>query len=104
LSFAHYPSLQDRVVLITGGGSGIGGSMTEAFAGQGARVAFLDIDEAASTALTDRLAHARHRPLFIHCDLTDIAALRDAIARVRAQLGPVAVLINNAANETARSP
>jgi NAD(P)-dependent dehydrogenase (short-subunit alcohol dehydrogenase family) len=73
--------------------------MTEAFAGQGARVAFLDIDEAASTALTDRLAHARHRPLFIHCDLTDIAALRDAIARVRAQLGPVAVLINNAAND-----
>jgi NAD(P)-dependent dehydrogenase (short-subunit alcohol dehydrogenase family) len=99
LSFAHYPSLQDRVVLVTGGGSGIGGSMTEAFAGQGARVAFLDIDEMASTALAGRLAGARHKPLFIRCDLTDIAALKGAVARVRAELGPVAVLVNNAAND-----
>ncbi|HET7715063.1 MAG TPA: SDR family oxidoreductase [Bauldia sp.] len=99
MSFAHYPSLLDRVVLITGGGSGIGGAMTEAFAAQGARVAFLDIDVPASTALVDRLAAMRHRPLFIRCDLTDIAALRAAIARIRDELGPVAVLVNNAAND-----
>lgn len=99
MTFAQYPSLQDRVVLITGGGSGIGGSMTEAFAGQGARVAFIDIDEGASTALVARLAGARHKPLFIRCDLTDIDALKAAVARVRAELGPVAVLVNNAAND-----
>lgn len=99
MSFAHYPSLQDRVVLITGGGSGIGGSMTEAFAAQGARVAFIDIDESASTALVERLSGARYRPLFIAADLIDIDALRAAVARVRAELGPVAVLVNNAAND-----
>ena len=99
MSFAHYPSLQDRVVLITGGGSGIGGSMTEAFAVQGARVAFLDIDDAASTALIGRLSGARHRPLFIRTDVTDIVALKAAIARVRDQAGPIAVLVNNAAND-----
>lgn len=99
MSFAHYPSLQDRVVLITGGGSGIGGSMTESFAGQGARVAFIDIDEGASTALAERLANARHQPLFLRADLTDIPALKAAVTRVRDELGPVAVLVNNAAND-----
>jgi NAD(P)-dependent dehydrogenase (short-subunit alcohol dehydrogenase family) len=99
LSFAHYPSLEDRVVLITGGGSGIGGAMTEAFAGQGARVAFIDIDEAASAALAARLGGTRHRPQFIPADLTDVDALRDAVARIHAELGPVAVLVNNAAND-----
>ena len=99
MSFAHYPSLQDRVVLITGGGSGIGGSMTEAFAGQGARVAFVDIDEKASTALVERLSAARHQPLFIRADVTDIGALKHAVARVRTEAGPVAVLVNNAAND-----
>jgi NAD(P)-dependent dehydrogenase (short-subunit alcohol dehydrogenase family) len=99
LSFAHYPSLEDRVVLITGGGSGIGAAMTEAFARQGARVAFLDIDESASVALAEQLATQKHKPRFIRSDVTDIDALRLAIARVRSELGPVAVLINNAAND-----
>jgi NAD(P)-dependent dehydrogenase (short-subunit alcohol dehydrogenase family) len=99
LTFAHYPSLQDRVVLVTGGGSGIGGAMTEAFAEQGARVAFIDIDEAASAALVARLSGARYRPLFIRADLNDIGALRSAIARIHAELGPVSVLVNNAAND-----
>jgi NAD(P)-dependent dehydrogenase (short-subunit alcohol dehydrogenase family) len=99
LTFAHYPSLQDRVVLITGGGSGIGGAMTEAFAAQGARVAFIDIDEAASAALVERLSGARHPPLFIRADLNDIGALRSAVARVLAEVGPVSVLVNNAAND-----
>jgi len=103
LSFAKYPSLEGRVVLITGGGSGIGGSMTEAFAGQGARVAFLDIDEAASGALVGRLSGSRHKPLFIPCDVTDLAALKAAIVRVRGEVGPVSVLVNNAANDDRHS-
>jgi len=99
LSFAHYPSLEDRVVLITGGGSGIGSAMTEAFARQGARVAFLDIDDGASIALAERLSAERHKPRFVRCDVTDIDTLKSAIGRVRTELGPVAVLINNAAND-----
>ena len=99
-NFAVYPSLRDRVTLVTGGGSGIGASMVEHFAAQGARVAFFDIDRAASEQLVSELAgRTAHAPLFIRCDLTDIDALRAGTAAVERQLGPVRVLINNAAND-----
>ena len=97
--FATYPSLADRVVLISGGGSGIGAELVRAFAANAARVAFLDVAEDASTALVESLADARHRPLFIPCDVRDIDALQAAIARVRREVGPVAALVNNAARD-----
>jgi NAD(P)-dependent dehydrogenase (short-subunit alcohol dehydrogenase family) len=87
------------VVLITGGGSGIGAAIVEAFVANHARVAFLDIQESPSRALVDHLSGATHPPLFLPCDLTDIAALQKAIDQVRDQLGQVAVLVNNAAND-----
>lgn len=98
-NFARYPSLADRVVLITGGATGIGASFVEHFAAQGARVAFFDIDATAGEALADELGDSRHKPLFARVDLTDIAALRAAIADVKAALGPIEVLVNNAAND-----
>ena len=97
--FATYPSLADRVVLISGGGSGIGAELVRAFAANAARVAFLDVVEDASSALVDSLSDARHRPLFIPCDVRDIEALQAAIARVRREVGPVAALVNNAARD-----
>ena len=100
-SFARYPSLQGQVVFVTGGGSGIGAAIVEAFAAQGARVAFVDILKAESEALAERLGGGAARPLFIQCDLLDIAALRAAIAAVRERLGPIGVLVNNAANDYA---
>jgi NAD(P)-dependent dehydrogenase (short-subunit alcohol dehydrogenase family) len=100
LSFATYPSLADRVVLITGGASGIGADMVRAFAANAARVAFFDIQKDAGEALVQELAtSARQAPLFLSCDVTDIAALKAAIDTVRERLGPVAVLVNNAAND-----
>ncbi len=96
---ATYPSLVDRVVLVTGGGSGIGAAIVEGFARNGAKVAFLDIDIAASQALVDRLSGARHRPRFERCDLTDNPALRSTIAAITASLGDIEVLVNNAAND-----
>lgn len=99
-AFGSYPSLKDRVVLVTGGGSGIGASVVTAFAGQGSNVAFIDIDVEASEKLAADLAGAAHRPFFIRCDLTETDELRAAIARIRAEIGPIAVLINNAANDT----
>jgi NAD(P)-dependent dehydrogenase (short-subunit alcohol dehydrogenase family) len=97
---AIYPSLKDRVVFVTGGGSGIGASIVEHFCQQGARVGFVDIDEAASEALVAEVGKAGHaKPLFVKCDITDIPALRAAIAKVREALGPITILVNNAAND-----
>jgi D-xylose 1-dehydrogenase len=98
--YAHYPSLQDRAVLITGGASGIGATLVETFAAQGASVGFIDIDVAAAQALVARLAPtARHAPVFVAADLTDVAALDRAIDQIRARTGPIRVLLNNAAND-----
>ena len=97
-TFARYPSLARRTVLVTGGASGIGAAIVEAFCQQGARVAFLDRDETAAAKLLDQLGTGE-APLFLSCDLTDITALRQAIARAAAALGPVTVLVNNAARD-----
>ena len=99
MSFARYPSLIDRVVFITGGGSGIGAAMVEAFAAQKANVAFVDIAVEASKDLVAKIGASHPPPLFLHCDLTDIAALEAAMEEVRQRLGPIGVLINNAAND-----
>ncbi|WP_439368365.1 SDR family NAD(P)-dependent oxidoreductase [Bradyrhizobium sp. PMVTL-01] len=97
---SSYAGLADRVVLITGGASGIGAAFVRAFAGQGARVAFLDIDDAAGGALVAEVAAATGTaPLFVPCDLLDIDALRGAMAEVHRKLGDAAVLVNNAAND-----
>ena len=95
-----YAGLAGRVVLITGGASGIGAAFVRAFADQQARVAFLDIDAAAGEALVREVAAASgSAPLFVPCDLLDIDALRAAMAKVRVTLGDAAVLVNNAAND-----
>ncbi|MDH5205695.1 MAG: SDR family oxidoreductase, partial [Hylemonella sp.] len=74
---AHYPSLKNRRVFITGGGTGIGEALVSAFAEQGARVAFVDIATNESEQLCQRLAAAGHiRPEFRHCDIRDIPALQ----------------------------
>ena len=102
-SFATYPSLVDRTVLITGGATGIGASLVQHFAAQGAKVGFVDIDAAAGTALADSLGGARHAPFFLAADLTDIPALEAAIDAVAGRLGPITALLNNAANDQRHS-
>jgi D-xylose 1-dehydrogenase len=98
-AIASYPSLKDRVVLVTGGGSGIGEEIVRQFARQGSRVAFLDIDLKASEALAKTLAAEGRKTVFRHCDVTDIPALRGAIRAIQDELGPITILINNAAND-----
>ncbi|MDL2353799.1 MAG: SDR family NAD(P)-dependent oxidoreductase [Pseudomonadota bacterium] len=99
VAYAHYPSLAGKRVLITGGGSGIGAGLVDAFARQGARVFFLDIAEAPSRQLEQALAGAAHAPRFFLCDLTDLDALSAATAAVTAIAGGIDVLINNAASD-----
>ncbi len=98
--YAVYPSLKDRVVLITGGATGIGEAMVRAFAHQGARVAFFDVQDEPAIALRNELSVAGcTAPLYLHCDLTDVAALRESVERVLAATGTVDVLVNNAGND-----
>jgi NAD(P)-dependent dehydrogenase (short-subunit alcohol dehydrogenase family) len=92
--FASYPSLKDRSVFISGGGSGIGASIVEHFAAQGSRVGFVDIDEAASKAIADKTG-----ALFLKCDIRDVKAYQAAIGEAAAKHGPITALINNAARD-----
>jgi NAD(P)-dependent dehydrogenase (short-subunit alcohol dehydrogenase family) len=97
---ATYPSLKDKRVFVTGGGSGIGEALVEALAQQGARVAFVDIARDASAALCERLAATvAHAPVFRYCDLRDIPALQATMRELAAELGDFDVLVNNAAND-----
>ena len=93
-SAVRYSSLQGRSVLITGGASGLGAAMVEAYVEQGARVAFLDIDVASGTALASRTG-AR----FLECNLLDIDTLRRTVREVEATQDGVSVLINNAGKD-----
>jgi NAD(P)-dependent dehydrogenase (short-subunit alcohol dehydrogenase family) len=103
-SFATYPSLRDRVVIVTGGASGIGAAIVEAFSANGARVAFLDVQIEAAQQLVARLdANGAPAPLFLPCDLTDIVALQKTLHSIIDQLGTVDVLVNNAGNDTRHS-
>src|SRR6202158_5023388 len=95
-----YPSLKDRALFISGGGSGIGESLVEHFAAQGCRVTFVDLAEALSRALVARIAaQGQPAPVFIPCDLRKIDDLRGAIAATRDKHGPIRVLVNNAGND-----
>ncbi|UWQ94061.1 SDR family oxidoreductase [Rhodobacteraceae bacterium M385] len=92
--FATYPSLNGASVIITGGASGIGAGMVRAFAEQGAKVGFVDLDEAAGAAIA-----AETGATFAACDLRDIDALRAAFAKLVEVNGPAEVLVNNAARD-----
>jgi NAD(P)-dependent dehydrogenase (short-subunit alcohol dehydrogenase family) len=97
---AIYPSLKDKRVFISGGGSGIGEALVQAFVEQGARVAFVDIAVAASQALVEKLKPgALHVPRYACVDLCDLKALQRHLAQLQADWGAVDVLVNNAAND-----
>jgi len=101
---AVYPSLKDRVVFITGGGSGIGASIVEKFCEQGARVTFVDINVAASEQLVSDISDkGLPAPRFLECDLKDIEKLQTSIGHVITTDGPIRTLINNAAHDERHS-
>jgi NAD(P)-dependent dehydrogenase (short-subunit alcohol dehydrogenase family) len=99
-ALARYPSLVERVVVITGGSTGIGEALVEQFVAQGARVGFIDVDVPNGEALVKRLTPgAKTPPLFVPADITDTRQLEAAIDVIRERLGSVTVLLNNAAND-----
>ena len=97
---AIYPDHEGRSVLVTGGGSGIGAQIVRRFCEQRSKVAFLDIDAGCGEGLVATLrAEGLGAPLFLHCDLRDIAALQAAVARAGEVNGPITALVNNAARD-----
>jgi D-xylose 1-dehydrogenase len=97
--FATYPSLRGRTAFVSGGASGLGAEFVSQLARQGAHVAFIDIDLDRGKALEQALRGQGAEALFLECDVREVAALQGAIARSAEELGPIRVLVNNAAND-----
>jgi D-xylose 1-dehydrogenase len=97
--FATYPSLRGRTAFVSGGASGLGAEFVTQLAEQGSRVAFVDIDTDRGKALEQALRDNGAEALFSECDVRDVPALQAAIARSAEQLGPIRILVNNAAND-----
>jgi D-xylose 1-dehydrogenase len=97
--FATYPSLRGRTAFVSGGASGLGAEFVSQLAAQGARVAFVDVDVERGRALERTLRDEGSDTLFLECDVRDVPALRAAITRSAEELGPIQVLVNNAAND-----
>tara|TARA_Y100001970_G_scaffold115112_1_gene143484 strand:+ start:9897 stop:10664 length:768 start_codon:yes stop_codon:yes gene_type:complete len=100
---AKYSSLEDKVIIITGGASGIGTSIVEQFLIQGSKVAFIDKEKYLGKNLEEKFKNFKHKPLFKYCDLTNIINLKKTINEIREELGLISVLVNNAANDERHS-
>ena len=98
--FANYPSLKGVVFLVTGGATGIGAEIVRAAYAQGGKVVFVDIEDEAGKLLAEQLKGS----IYLHCDITMPDAIKRAVADVRAAVGPVRVLVNNAANDDRKLP
>ena len=103
--YTQYASLAGQAVFVTGGATGIGAALVEAFALQGARVGFVDLDAESATKLADDLeARTGNRPFFRQVDVTRVADLQAAMQAAAAEHGPPAALLNNVANDSRHSP
>ena len=96
---ALYPSLKNKVVLITGGAEGIGESIVESFLEQGSKVAFLDKNNKLGNELVEKLNKYNYKALFKECDLVDIIDLKNKIKEIQEELGSISILVNNAGND-----
>ena len=96
---ASYPSLKDKAVLITGGASGIGESIVVNFLQQGSKVAFLDKEKELGNQLVKKLHEYNYQAVFKECDLVDIVEMQKKIKEIQIEVGPISILVNNAAND-----
>jgi NAD(P)-dependent dehydrogenase (short-subunit alcohol dehydrogenase family) len=99
MTFARYPSLQGKSVIVTGGASGIGEATVRAFAEQGARIGFVDIDADRGATLVADLRAAGCTVEFARCDLREVDEIERALATLANAQGPARVLVNNAARD-----
>jgi NAD(P)-dependent dehydrogenase (short-subunit alcohol dehydrogenase family) len=99
MALGTFNDLNGASVFVTGGGSGIGAAITDAFLAQGAMVAFVGRSDASAFCAEMERKHGGNRPLFIQTDITDTAKLGAAIDESSSRHGAVSVLVNNAAND-----
>jgi NAD(P)-dependent dehydrogenase (short-subunit alcohol dehydrogenase family) len=97
--FAIYPSLRGKTVLITGAAEGIGAAAVELFSRQGSNVVFLDINDDSAAKLLEKVKgiDGATQPTFLHCDVTDLASLKECVKLTLEKFSQIHVLINNAA-------
>jgi len=99
-SFTKFAGLENAAVLVTGGAAGIGSAIVETFVRQGSRVIFFDLDVDASAELVARLGRgAKLIPEFVAVDLKDLHLLKATLESIQERVGPIRVLVNNAAND-----
>jgi NAD(P)-dependent dehydrogenase (short-subunit alcohol dehydrogenase family) len=97
---AVYSSLNGKVVLVTGGASGIGEAIVEAFVLQRSHVLFLDIQDDAANSLVQRLRQPGVTPpKYFHCDLTNTAELQSVMEKILSISPAIDALVNNAGND-----
>jgi D-xylose 1-dehydrogenase len=101
--WATYPSLRDRVAFVSGGASGLGEEFVRQLAAQGARIAFVDVDVERGEKVRDELVAGGADVMFQRCDVRVVDEVRGAIAAAAESLGPIRILVNNAANDV-RTP
>ncbi len=99
----NYPSLKEKVVLITGGASGIGSSIVEKFLQQGSKVVFLDKEVELGKSLVEKFDGFDHKSIFRECDLLNITDMQNIIKEIQKDIGPISILVNNAANDERHS-
>lgn len=105
MGFATYPSLANKSVFITGGATGIGSAMVRAFADQGARVGFIDIDEKSAHELIGEVGSSDAEAIFYQTvDVRDVDSLQGAIRDFVDETSRLDVLVNNVANDTRHQP
>ncbi|MCS5717515.1 SDR family oxidoreductase [Herbiconiux sp. CPCC 205763] len=100
MSYAAYPSLRDKTVVVSGGATGLGAEFVRQFAAQGARVGFVDIDALHGEALAAEIGPSA---LFLPCDVRDVGSLESAIDDILHTFGPATILVNNAAHDKRHS-
>ena len=89
-------TFEDKTVIVTGGGGGIGGATCKRFAREGAKVAVFDLNLEAADKVAAGIVAAGGIATAYRCDITDRASVDVALAATEAELGPVDVLVNNA--------
>lgn len=99
-TFATYPSLAGMNAFVTGGATGIGAALVKAYAAQGAKVGFVDINADAGNELCQSLRDAGASVWFQAVDVCDIHALQAAITTYKGTSAPLDILVNNVANDT----